>query len=67
MFQFGLLFLLVLHAQERWKSTVKVVPKAWLQKSVGNYAESPRLNTNGTWLQLIRSCTFLLDSGVPDF
>ena len=27
----------------------------------------PRLNTNRTWLQLIRSCAFLLDSGVPDF
>ena len=26
-----------------------------------------RLKTNGTWLQLIRSCAFLLDSGVPDF
>ena len=46
---------------------VRVVPKAWLRKSVGNYAQSPRLNTNGTWLQLIRSCAFLFDSGVPDF
>ena len=30
-------------------------------KSVG----FPRLGTNGTRLQLIRSCTFLLDPGVP--
>ena len=29
--------------------------------------EFPRLKTNRTWLQLIRSCTFLLDSSVPDF
>ena len=35
--------------------------------AVGNYTELPRLNTNRTWLQLIRSCAFLLDSGVPDF
>ena len=24
----------------------------------------PRLGTNGTWLQLVRRCTFLLDPGV---
>ena len=26
-----------------------------------------RGGTNGTWLQLVRSCTFLLDPGVSDF
>ena len=33
----------------------------WLRKN----AEFPRPGTNGTRLQLIRSCAFLLDPGVP--
>ena len=31
----------------------------------GKCVEFPRLETNGTWLQLVRSCAFLLDPGVP--
>ena len=31
----------------------------------GKCAELPRPGTNGTRLQLVRSCTFLLDPGVP--
>ena len=31
---------------------------------MGNYVEFLRLGTNGTRLQLVRSCAFLLDPGV---
>ena len=31
----------------------------------GKHVGFPRLETNRTWLQLVRSCAFLLDPGVP--
>ena len=43
---------------------VKVVLNLAAEKC-GKSAEFPRPGTNGTWLQLIRSCAFLLDPGVP--
>ena len=52
--------------QEKWKFeyTVKVVPNLAAEKC-GKSTEFPRPGTNRTQLQLIRSCTFLLDPGVP--
>ena len=43
---------------------VKVVPNLAAEKC-GKSAEFLRPGTNGTRLQLIRSCAFLLDPGVP--
>ena len=52
--------------QEKWEFeyTVKVVPNLAAEKC-GKSAECPRPGTNRTRLQLIRSCAFLLDPGVP--
>ena len=46
------------------KVFVKVVPNLAVEKC-GKSAGFPRLGTNGTQLQLVRSCAFLLDPGVP--
>jgi len=43
---------------------VKVVLNLAAEKR-GKHVSFPRPGTNRTWLQLIRSCTFLLDPGVP--
>ena len=45
-------------------NSVKVVLNLAVEKC-GKSAGFPRLGTNGTWLQLVRSCAFLLDPGVP--
>ena len=50
----------------KFEYTVKVM-QTRLQKMHRKSAEFLKLETNRTWLQLIRSCAFLLDSGVPDF
>ena len=52
--------------QEKWEFeyTVKVVLNLAAEKC-GKSMEFTRPGTNGTWLQLIRSCAFLLDPGVP--
>ena len=46
----------------KFEYTVKVVQTRGCGKCVENAQGSPRLGTNGTWLQLVRSCAFLLDS-----
>ena len=54
--------------KEKWQFeyTVKVVPNLGAEKH-GKCVGFLRLETNRTWLQLVRSCTFLLDPGVPIF
>ena len=48
-----------------WKVHGKCMGYAW--EMHGRCAGFSKRRTNGTWLQLVRSCTFLLDLGVPDF
>ena len=54
----------LIQLQILWFWAVKVVLNLGAEKH-GKCTGFPRPGTNGTQLQLIRSCTFLLDPGVP--